>query len=94
MKLKMAPNSLFAILLRSPWWISVAIAVAMGLVGAALLPEGFRLIGVLSGLPFGVIGAVGAHLARANSSNGSKVTGGECPPPRWPEERTSTNPCY
>ena len=26
MKLKMSSNSLFAILLRSPWWISVAIA--------------------------------------------------------------------
>ena len=61
MKLKMAPNSLFAILLRSPWWVSVAIAVAMGLVGAALLPERFRVIGALSGLPFGVIGAIAAR---------------------------------
>ena len=61
MKLKMAPNSLFAILLRSPWWISVAIAVVMGLMGAALLPERFRVIGALSGLPFGVIGAVAAR---------------------------------
>ena len=47
MKLKMAPNSLFAILLRSPWWISVGIAVVMGLLSAALLPEGFRVIGAL-----------------------------------------------
>jgi len=56
----MAPNSLFAILLRSPWWISVAIAVVMGQMGAALLPERFRVVGALSGLPFGVIGAIAA----------------------------------
>jgi restriction system protein len=61
MKLKMAPNSLFAILLRSPWWISVAIALAMGLVGAALLPEAYRVIGALSGLPFGAIGVIAAR---------------------------------
>lgn len=61
MKLKMAENSLFAILLRSPWWISVAIAVVMGLVVAALLPERFRVVGALSGLPFGVIGAIAAR---------------------------------
>jgi len=57
----MAPNSLFAILLRSPWWISVAIAVALGLVAAALLPEGWRVTGALSGLPFAVIGAIAAR---------------------------------
>lgn len=61
MKLKMAPNSLFAILLRSPWWISVAIAVVLGVIGAALLPEQFRVIGALSGLPFGVIGVIAAR---------------------------------
>lgn len=61
MKLKMASNSLFAILLRSPWWISVAIAVVVGLIAAALLPERFRVIGALSGLPFGVIGAIAAR---------------------------------
>ena len=61
MKFKMAPNSLFAILLRSPWWISVAIAVVLGLVGAALLAEGFRIVGALSGLPFAIIGAIAAR---------------------------------
>ena len=60
MKFKPSPNSLFAILLRSPWWISVAIAVALGLVGAALLPDGFRVAGALSGLPFVVIGVIAA----------------------------------
>jgi restriction system protein len=61
MKLKMAPNSLFAILLRSPWWVSVAIALVLGLTGAALLPEAYRVMGALSGLPFAVIGALAAR---------------------------------
>lgn len=61
MRLKMAPNSLFATLLRSPWWISMAIALVLGLVGAALLPDSYRVMGALSGLPFGVVGAIAAH---------------------------------
>jgi restriction system protein len=61
MKLKMAKNSLFAVLLRSPWWISVAIALALGLLGATALPEEFRVAGALSGLPFAVIGALAAR---------------------------------
>lgn len=61
MKLKMAQNSLFAILLRSPWWISAGIAAVLGLLAAALLPAGFRVIGALSGLPFGVIAAIAAR---------------------------------
>jgi restriction system protein len=60
LKLKMARNSLFAILLRSPWWISVVIALALGTLGATLLPDGYRVAGALSGLPFAVIGALAA----------------------------------
>nr|WP_316640139.1 restriction endonuclease [uncultured Roseateles sp.] len=51
----MAKNSLFAILLRSRWWISAAIAIIMGAVSFALLPDGFRIVGAMSGLPFAVI---------------------------------------
>lgn len=51
----MAKNSLFAILLRSRWWISALIAVIMGAISFALLPEGFRVVGAMSGLPFVVI---------------------------------------
>lgn len=61
MKFKMAKNSLFAILLRSPWWISLVIAVLLGLAGVALLPEQFRVVGALSGLPFGVIAVLAAR---------------------------------
>ena len=61
MKLKMAQNSLFAILLRSPWWISLLLAVLLGVAGFALLPEQFRVVGALSGLPFAVIAVMAAH---------------------------------
>jgi len=53
-------NSLFAILLRSPWWISVAIACAMTAIALALMPEAYRIFGALTGLPFLVIGCIAA----------------------------------
>ena len=56
----MAKNSLFAILLRSPWWISAVIALAIVGAGIALLPLEFRVIGVLSALPFVVIAVIAA----------------------------------
>ncbi|MDZ7591773.1 MAG: restriction endonuclease [Rubrivivax sp.] len=61
MKLKMAENSLFAVLLRSPWWISIAIAAVLALLAAALLPAEFRVVGAVSALPFVVIGAMAAR---------------------------------
>ena len=53
MKLRMHENSLFALLLRSPWWISIAIAA--GLVAAArfVLPDVYA---IFVGLPFLAIG--------------------------------------
>lgn len=51
----MAPNSLFAILLRSPWWISLGIALAFGLVSRAALPETYWTMGAMGGLPFLVL---------------------------------------
>ena len=61
MKLRMSENSLFAILLRSRWWISLLIAIGIGLVAAALLPADWRVAGALSGLPFLVIAVVAAR---------------------------------
>ncbi len=58
MKFKMAPNSLFAVLLRSPWWISIAIGGVLTLVALAWLPDNLRPAGAVSGLPFFVIGAM------------------------------------
>jgi len=56
----MAKNSLFAVLLRSPWWISAAVALVLGLLGFALLPEKYRIFGAVSGLPFAVIAVIAA----------------------------------
>jgi restriction system protein len=61
LKLKMAEKSLFAVLLRSPWWVSLAIGATVGLVAAAALPRDFRVAGALSGFPFFVIGAMAAR---------------------------------
>lgn len=60
MKLKMSPNSLFAILLRSPWWISLVIVAVFALASRALLPEAYVAYGVLGGFPFLVIGIMAA----------------------------------
>ncbi|HEX5698811.1 MAG TPA: restriction endonuclease [Rhodoferax sp.] len=56
MKLKMSENSLFAILLRSSWWISLAIVAVISLLSVALLPKPYVGFGVMGGLPFLVIG--------------------------------------
>ncbi|PKO57799.1 MAG: restriction endonuclease [Betaproteobacteria bacterium HGW-Betaproteobacteria-18] len=61
MKLKMSENSLFAILLRSPWWISLAIVAAISLLSVALLPKPYVGFGVMGGFPFLVIGVLAAR---------------------------------
>jgi restriction system protein len=58
MKFKMAPNSVFAILLRKPWWISLVLASVWVLVASALLPEDLRVVGALGAIPFFVISGV------------------------------------
>jgi restriction system protein len=58
MKFQMAPNSLFAILLRNPWWISFLLAAVISMLCAALLPKELVVFGVLGTLPFLVTGCV------------------------------------
>jgi restriction system protein len=60
MKWRMNQNSLFAVLLRSSWWISFGIAGALTSVAIALLPETYRIFGAVTGLPFLVIGCIAA----------------------------------
>ncbi len=60
MKLKMAENSLFAILLRSSWWWSFGIAVAVVAIARLALPAEFVPYGAAGALPFVVIGAIAA----------------------------------
>lgn len=56
MKLKMAKNSLFAVLLRSPWWVSMGLVAIIALAARALLPAPYVVFGVIGGFPFLVIG--------------------------------------
>jgi restriction system protein len=58
MKFKMAPNSVFAILLRNPWWVSFLLAAVISLLCAALLPKEYVAFGIISVFPFLVIGCV------------------------------------
>jgi restriction system protein len=54
----MAEKSLFAILLRSSWWISLLIAGAIALASKALLPPQYFLFGAMGGFPFVVIAVI------------------------------------
>lgn len=58
MRLKMAPNSLFAILLRSPWWISIGIAALFVILARALMPQQYWTFGAMGGFPFLAIGLI------------------------------------
>lgn len=57
-KFEMAPNSLFAILLRSSWWVSLLIAAGVVVLSALALPPKYFIFGAIGGLPFIVIGAI------------------------------------
>lgn len=61
MKLKMAPNSVFAILLRSPWWISFVLSLAVMAASRALLPDAYWLFGAMGGVPFLGVGFVALY---------------------------------
>lgn len=60
MKLKMSDKSVFALLLRSPWWISIGLMLAIAVAARALMPEAYVSVGVMGGFPFGVIGVIAA----------------------------------
>jgi hypothetical protein len=46
-KFKMSEKSLFAVLLRSPWWISFLLVAVIALVAGALLPAEYAGVGML-----------------------------------------------
>ena len=60
MKFKMAENSIFAILLRKPWWVSMLVVGAFFLLSGALLPKEYVAFGVMGSLPFLVIAVMAA----------------------------------
>ena len=68
MKLNMARNSLFAILLRQRWWVSLAIAAGLSALAMALLPGDYKLVGALSSFPFVVISVMAAWRQRQQAS--------------------------
>jgi len=71
----MAENSLFAILLRSPWWIAAAIALAVSGLAAVVMPEAYKGAALFAGLPFAVIACVaGYRQARMPSARSVDAT--------------------
>ena len=54
----MSEKSLFAVLLRSPWWISFVLVGVIALLAGALLPKAYAGVGMLGGFPFFVIGCM------------------------------------
>lgn len=68
MKFKMSEKSLFAILLRSPWWYSFLIAAILMLLARVFLPEAYRAVGMLSAFPFAIIGMMAAWRQRDKPS--------------------------
>ena len=58
MQFKVSENSLFAILLRSSWWISFAVAAGVIVVARFLIPEAYFIHASSIALPFVIIGAI------------------------------------
>ena len=56
----MSQNSLFAILLRSPWWVSFVVAGLIGIGASMLLPDPYKLAGALGSLPLVGVGCLAA----------------------------------
>lgn len=61
MKFRMAEKSLFAVLLRSPWWISLALAGVIALISRLALPAELVMFGAMGGFPFLVIAVMAAR---------------------------------
>lgn len=56
----MAEKSLFAMLLRSPWWVSFVVVGLIVLAAGALLPKAYFVVGALAGFPIFVVGCMAA----------------------------------
>lgn len=95
MQWTMNENSLFAILLRSSFLWSFMIAAVM--IGAmlALLPEAYRIVAIVSGLPFIVIGCIAAwRQLRAPSAARVSRTADAVRAMSWNEFRTALSEAY
>lgn len=75
MKLEMAENSVFAVLLRSPWWVSIAVAGGVYVLAKFLLDKFSTLPGIYAlfvPLPFVIIGAY-AGWQQLRAPSGARV---------------------
>lgn len=69
MKFKMSQNSIFAVLLRSPGWMSAGVAVLLSAAGFAALPLEYAAMGVFAAVPFAVIAIMAAYKQLRSPSN-------------------------
>jgi restriction system protein len=60
MKFQMHQNSLFAVLLRSRWWVSFAVAIGLFAIARLFIPEKYVFYAMFFPLPFLVIGCIAA----------------------------------
>lgn len=60
MAFKMSHNSLIAILLRNPWWMSFVVVGVIVLLATALVPAPYTVFGWMAALPFVVVGSIAA----------------------------------
>ena len=72
MKLKMSQNSIFAVLLRSPWWMAAGVAVLLSAGGFAALPLEYAAMGVFAAVPFAVIAIMAAY-KQLRAPSGARV---------------------
>jgi restriction system protein len=83
---RMAQNSLFAVLLRSPWWISLVVAAGVVALAHALVPLEYRTIASLGAFPFVVIGGIALQRqwGRPNAAQTQARLGAAAKMP-WPQ---------
>lgn len=60
MKFKLSEHSVFAVLLRKPWWMSAGLAILLFVLGFAILPIEFAAMGFFAAVPFAAISLVAA----------------------------------
>jgi restriction system protein len=95
MNWKLNENSLFAILLRSPWWVSIAIGGVLSAIAIGLLPGPYRGVGAITGLPFFVIGGIAARKQwRAPSRSRIEETLTAVRAMSWPEFSRAIEAAY
>ncbi|KOQ26987.1 membrane protein, partial [Achromobacter xylosoxidans] len=72
MKFRMSQNSIFAVLLRSPWWMSAGVALLLSVGGFAALPLEYAAMGVFAAVPFAVIAIIAAY-RQLRAPSGARV---------------------